>query len=267
MESIALEKQHLRSCEILFGPETVISREFLDYLQLSGLKAAYRKRAMETHPDRVFEAQRHVYRQTNDSFHAVNEAYMNLRLFLESKNTTWRKQDGVAEENGATWTKGGHNHHFRQALRPIIIPPDKKREKIFENTERLYQGPEPYRTLLFGHFLYYSGLTNWRTITRVLFWQKADRPIFGELGCRFGIFSQEDITRILRNKKPFQLFGQTARELGIITECQLKELIVRQQGLKKKFGRILLEKNLVNRYELQELLSQFERHNANILTQ
>ena len=53
MDVIAEEQQLFRSCEILFGSQVSISREFLEYLQPSGLQGAYRKRALETHPDRM----------------------------------------------------------------------------------------------------------------------------------------------------------------------------------------------------------------------
>ncbi|MEE8432668.1 MAG: hypothetical protein V3S16_15575 [Candidatus Desulfatibia sp.] len=41
------------ACGILFGPEIEISLDLLRYLRLSGLKAAYRKKVFETHPDRA----------------------------------------------------------------------------------------------------------------------------------------------------------------------------------------------------------------------
>ena len=45
------EKQLLQSCQILFGPEADITLQFLGYLQPSGVKTAYRRMVMETHPD------------------------------------------------------------------------------------------------------------------------------------------------------------------------------------------------------------------------
>ena len=263
MESPATEEQHFRSCEILFGSELTISSEFLDYLQLSGLKTAYRKRAMETHPDRIHGNGRLIRQRNNDSFHAVQEAYEDLLVFLTTKE---KARQRAARKPEAT-VFPPRKRPPASPLRPIILPDEKHRGAVYANTERLYRGDLPHRPLLFGHFLYYSGLTNWRTIARILFWQRIERPRLGELGHRFGIFKHEDITRILRNKVPLQPFGQTARRLGIVTENQLQVLIVQQQRLQKKFGTILLEKNLVNHYELHELLLQFRRHNADILTQ
>ncbi|MFH1019868.1 MAG: DnaJ domain-containing protein, partial [Pseudomonadota bacterium] len=85
MESVAAEKELFRSCEVIFGPELAISREFLDYLQLSGIKSAYRKRAMETHPDRAALQNDQVQRQHHELFHSVQEAYENLITFLDAK--------------------------------------------------------------------------------------------------------------------------------------------------------------------------------------
>jgi len=52
-----------------------------------------------------------------------------------------------------------------------------------------------------------------------------------------------------------------------LSEQQLRVLIFQQKRLQKKFGTILLEKNLLKDYELQQLLYQFECHNDNIHTQ
>lgn len=41
------------ACGVLFGPQVDISFEFFRYLQPSGLKDAFRKKALETHPDRA----------------------------------------------------------------------------------------------------------------------------------------------------------------------------------------------------------------------
>ena len=42
-----------KACESLFGTDIDVSVEFLRYLKPAGVRAAYRKKAMETHPDRA----------------------------------------------------------------------------------------------------------------------------------------------------------------------------------------------------------------------
>lgn len=255
MESSAEEQQLLRSCAILFGPELHLSREFLNYLQLSGLKGAYRKRALETHPDRLLSKDRLQRLGSMESFHAVRSAYEELLHFLQARDRYALKENfcrAVAPSPFRAERASGGPPLYCNVIRG---------NSSYSATEHLYCGPLPHRRLLFGHFLYYSGLANWRTITRILTWQRSERPRIGELGRRYGMLQPGDISLILRNRIPFQPFGQTAMSLGMLSESQIRVLIFHQQRLQKKFGAILLEKGMVSQRELQQLLYDFSQHN------
>lgn len=269
--------QLFRSCEILFGSDLHVSGEFLDYLEVGGVKSAFRRRAMETHPDRQNGKDPWVQQESTALFSTVCEAYENLLDFLRQKDTiqvsSQSRQTSAATTapacereaaNERTATANPKKGPSGRPIKRIILPDETYSNGEISSTKAYHQGSLPGRRLLFGHFLYYSGLANWRTITRVLIWQKTERPRLGELGLRFGIFDQNAINTIVSYKKPFYPFGQTARMLGLLSEQQLRVLIFQQQRLQKKFGAILLEKNLLKDYELEELLCQFERHNDNI---
>ncbi|MCK7506238.1 MAG: DnaJ domain-containing protein [Desulfobacterales bacterium] len=73
------------ACETIFGPEVNVSIEFLEYLQPIGIKTAYRKRALETHPDRA-KALGSFARDLNTEFIDVQQAYEKLLLFVETNN-------------------------------------------------------------------------------------------------------------------------------------------------------------------------------------
>ena len=287
METVAAEKELFRSCEIIFGPELSISREFLDYLQLSGIKSAYRKRAMETHPDRAGLENDRVQRQRHDLFHSVQEAYENLITFLDAKEKGYclppparqapprtqpprpapakpqRPQPAKASQSSAgprPQTRAGAQ--TRAEFRNSASQPS-----TFWNTESLYQGPLPNRRLLLGHFLYYSGLINWRTIIQALIWQRTERPRLGEIGQRFGLLNEADVVQILRNRPTLQPFGQTAMDMGLLSQPQLQMLVAHQKRLQKKFGEFFLEKRILEANELRTLLQQYQEHNASISSQ
>ena len=95
MTLLMAEKELYQACEVIFGPELDFSRDFLDYLQLSGVKCAYRKRALETHPDR-FAAHDDIPEAHKNGalFHDVQRAYENLVQYLK------------ARENGAALIAG-----------------------------------------------------------------------------------------------------------------------------------------------------------------
>ncbi len=77
------ETEVLSACRILFDLDGRIDRRFLDYVRPSGLKRAYRKKVLETHPDRVATLNRlHQERYTRD-FIAVKQAYEKLSAYLK----------------------------------------------------------------------------------------------------------------------------------------------------------------------------------------
>lgn len=249
------------SCRILFGAELQCSREFLDYLQISGVKSAFRRRAMETHPDRLSANRHTTTAHDGSSFHLVRAAYENLLGFLRDKENHYSPPWGEHDRfRHASFCGNAHS----RPIRPIILPEEVNSRTGFATTEHYYHGDLPERVLLFGHFLYYSGLVNWRTVTRILTWQRTERPRLGELGLRHRLLDHEDIALILRRRRPPLPFGQTARSLGLLDEEQLQLLLIRQQRLQKKFGTILLEKKLLKDYELQELLQRFRGHNRSV---
>ena len=284
METVVAEKELFRSCEIIFGPELTISREFLDYLQLSGIKSAYRKRAMETHPDRAALENNRVQRQRHDLFHSVQEAYENLLTFLDAKEKGYclppparRAQPRTQPPRPApakpprpqqakpSHAKSGPRQHTRaKAQTTADFRSTATQPSMFWDTESLYQGPVPNRRLLLGHFLYYSGLINWRTIIQALIWQRTERPRLGEIGQRFGLLNEADVVHILRNRPILQPFGQTAMDLGLLSQPQLQMLVAHQKRLQKKFGEFFLEKKILDPNELRSLLQQYQEHNANI---
>lgn len=261
MDGMAEQQQLFQSCRVLFGTQLRLSNEFLEYLQLSGLKGAYRQRARETHPDALPAGNGlQPGPEDNERFHRVRTAYEQLFSYIKTKESRRLKAAPSSPAPPPTRPCAA-----RPTARPTPMTGQAGWRPDFSPSENLYCGPLPQRRLLFGHFLYYSGLANWRTISRILTWQRSERPRLGELGHRFGMLQPTDIHLILREKAPSQRFGQAARDLGMLNDQQVQRLLRHQQRLQKQFGTILLEKNLVDRFELHQLLDQFDRHNAQVV--
>ncbi len=313
MHAVAAEQELVRSCEIIFGPGLNVSREFLEYLQRSGIKSAYRKRAMETHPDRMVSQGELFAQQGQDLFRVVQEAYENLTTYLDAREKGYRLPQPLATQFRQTsrqqarpskprpsntrrarahdagpkqrqqhsWnsqqqqsrknTTDGFGQNHKARGEEFAKERQKKsngfqQASSFWNIEKLYEGPVPNRRLMLGHFLYYSGIINWRTIIQALIWQRTERPRLGELGHRFGMLSEHEILHILQNRPPLKPFGETALDLGLLTEPQLRMLVFHQKRLQKKFGEFFVEKKILQPEELRMLLSKYQQHNAQIIT-
>src|SRR5512147_533243 len=79
------ESDVVQACRTLFGKDVDISREFLCYVQPSGVKAAYRQKAKENHPD-LFAADPLPIQQTKTAlFREILRAYDILNLFFEQR--------------------------------------------------------------------------------------------------------------------------------------------------------------------------------------
>lgn len=283
--SFAISEHELhRACEIIFGPELAVTREFLEYLQPSGIKSAYRKRAMETHPDRfAANGDGTVPPQNNELFHAVQRSYEHLLHYLKAR------EEGFRLPHRAPCRPTAWRHAPRPAASPRPQPhantPPKDRAGFQRQggahgpqangaryrkpqtdwgVEQLYSGPLPNRRLLLGHFLYYSGIASWRMVVQALVWQRTQRPRLGELGQRFGLLQEEEIAVILRSRTILEPFGASAVGMGYLTEAQLQMLILHQKRLQKKFGAYFIEKNILRPDQLALLLQRYHEHNARL---
>lgn len=282
MSFITTEHELHRACEVIFGPELVVTREFLEYLQPSGVKSAYRKRAMETHPDRFTATELALQQQNNELFYAVQSSYEHLLQYLKAREQGFHlppqpaprtaprpaarptgRASGAAHRptsNHKSTASGGFRAHTDT---PRQGRPDRPTFTDW-NVEQRYRGPLPHRRLLLGHFLYYSGIASWRMVVQALIWQRTQRPRLGELGQRFGLLHEEEITQILRSKTLLEPFGASAVALGYLTETQLQVLVHHQKRLQRKFGEYFLEKRILRPEQFALLLHQYHAHNARL---
>lgn len=280
MSFVIAEHELYRSCEILFGLEPNINRDFLEYLQASGVKNAYREKARETHPDMVFANGDY----NPDLFRTVQEAYENLSAYLKAREKGFRfpalsaaitrrsrksfrppNQNVHARRNHSeTHPKNGVSGKRFQKKSNRFKRPVNGKNSFNWQTDSLYKGPIPRRVLLFGHFLYYSGIINWRNIIQALVWQRNHRPRVGEIACRFGWLTEEEVLHILKNRTLMRPFGKAALDLGLLTKGQLNIVVLHQKRLQKKIGKYFTEKNILTPAQLDELVDKYHAHNAGL---
>ncbi len=268
------ERKLYRACKIIFGPELAVSHDFLQYLQRTGLKSAYRQRAMETHPDRGPDQSEFGKRRMAMMFHTVREAYQDLSDFLEAReNGLYPHLAGPLQNDRKSWTEpaGGGNTAGRKTTsggnqagpqrRPAGSRPATADSSGPRMEHKKFKGSLPARKLLFGHFLYYSGLIDWQTLVKALMWQRRQQPRLGELGRRLGWLDNKDILSIMRQRAAGRPFGRSAVQLGILSESQLKILLSQQKKYRRKIGGYFVEKNILTPRNLAILVEKSRYHN------
>jgi hypothetical protein len=132
------------------------------------------------------------------------------------------------------------------------------------HTDRFYQGRFPRYKLLIGQYLYYSGIISWQTLINAVIWQKKQRPMFGQIACQWGILSNNDVSRILRNRQYHEKIGQYALRAGYISPFQLMAIKGRQRILHQPIGNYFIEQSIVTPEQMDGLIKKMTTHNFSI---
>jgi hypothetical protein len=238
------------ACHVLFGKQTDVSVQFLNnYLKLSGLKAAYRKRARETHPDRalLLAVESDIL---EEQFKQVQSAFERLRLYLENpsrfrliEGNPGRASASASRENG-----------------PIKRKAAWKRDPL---RDHVHTGPIPGGKLLLGRYLYYAGVISHRILVDAVVWQKRQRPPLGMIACQWGLLAREDILVILKRCIPGERFGECAVRLGYMDDKQLRRLTAWQKLLQPRFGDFFVSRGILTAGQIDRLEKDHWQHNWN----
>ena len=261
-----------KACETIFGPEVQVSGDFLEYLQPVGIKTAYRKRALETHPDRAKVLGAFV-RDLNTEFIDVRQAYEKLLLFVETKNKRnenatlfngFRTQQGFPYQSpGKASYKNTRNHH-RAGQKKSSHEQKNTNKKHKNQSDHFYAGSIPKVNLMLGQYLYYSGLISWRTLIEAICWQRRQRPQIGQIAIAWGLISSQDIMRILTAKTFNEKFGECALRIGYISNFEHFALIGRQRQLQRPFGEYFIESGIISSSDIISIAGKQQLHNMSV---
>lgn len=246
----------LRAGRILFGPAFAVeARGWRD-----ALRATYRRRALETHPDRA----RSLGRGEADllrEFRAVAEAY-HILSSLRAGVPTRRATAGVPPRPArpAASPDSRHAAAARGPRAPGPGAPADARVRASVRPEEL-----PRRRLRFAEYLYYSGRVRWSDLADALAWQRAQRPPVGRIAVRFGFISTDDVGVILERRREAGAytipFGEWAVRLGYLTTFQLLATLGQQLRFQRPIGQFFVERGMIDPGEIDAVRRSILRHN------
>jgi hypothetical protein len=233
------ETEIIRACRTLFGSELQLSRDFLSYLQPSGVRSAYRKQAKITHPDRFATAADDTRSKQHRMFQDLNQAHQTVLAYLKQRKTV---PSGNFYRNYSTYNQSKY-----------------RRQDPFTRQKR--RGPLPARPLQFGLFLYYSGIIPFHAVINAVSWQRRQRPALGEIARRWGWLNEENIQEIISYRGGIYKFGERAEKLGFLSNLQVRTLLYHQQSRQQQMGQFFIEQGYFDEATLNQLLLQLAEHN------
>lgn len=232
------------ACGILFDPEIEISLNFLRYLRLSDLKAAYRKKALATHPDRAKTFGKDEV-EMNEHFIKATLAYQKLSTVINDGGPVLLKETSFAanKNNKKTFSK----------------------QKIYKKASSyFFDGKVPRRKLLICQFLYYSGCISWNTCINAVVWQRRQRPYIGQIALDWGMISAKDIHKILKGRDFREKFGESAIRRGYLTPYKLMALLGKQRSLQPPIGEYFVRHWNLTTQKMEEIVGKQHDHNRKV---
>ncbi len=239
-----------RYARILFPGEHVDER-FLYSLNEEVLRKAYRDLVFDNHPDRYL----HVgvsKTLLSERFKSINEAYQELQKYVSSSGLN--RLVRVNKNHGFTNSNPGRQNTSFARTREQASPFRRNRKTRYF----------PDEEVMFGQFLYYSGIITLRELIDALTWQRGQRPPFGELAKQWNILTVDDIIHILKVKKGMERFGECGLRTNLITPLQFRAILYRQQTLQKPIGRYFVENSTIPEDEILSYLKEMKEHNMKI---
>ena len=244
MLPVISEEDLFNAYNVLFGSDNKMPIHVLRHLQPSVLNSAYRKKALESHPDRS-KVLGENEAEMNERFIEITLAYEKLSSFMKGTPISV-----LADEIGIQ-VKGKE-----RTARPI-------KKKDF--SDHFYKGCIPKRRLLIGQFICYSGLISWRKLNEAIIWQKRQRPSIGQIALEWGILSSYDIKRILteriQDRSYKEKFGEYARRKGYINSFELMALLGKQRELQHPIGEYFTEQGILYAREIDRMVEKLRIHN------
>lgn len=228
------------ACRVLFGHE--LDPPFLMHLRESGLRKAWRRKALQTHPDRTSGAT--ATRDPAGAFIEARRAYGLLLEFLAHRRPV----------------------HAHGAVRPPHQRPAAHRQPNRPAANRR-GGPcpadvaLPRRRLLFGEFLYHARAIPYPALIEALVWQRRQRDRFCEIGRRWGLLSDAEVGALLSARRPQERVGKAAQRLRLLTAFQVRTVLAFQRSRQELIGSFFVRRGLLTPERLEGLVCRLEQHN------
>jgi hypothetical protein len=233
------------------------------------LKTTYRRRALETHPDRACSVGRTEsdlaaeFRRVADAYRVLSQLAAGPIPIPASARPPPAPRPASARHRSAARARGpepaGAPRAAAEASTAWEAPGRRVRYSV--HPEAL-----PRRKLRLAEYLYYSGRVPWTAFVESIAWQRRQRPAVGRIAVEWGFLDPEDVGRIIEQRRVQDAhavpFGEFAVRLGYLTSFQLLAILGRQLRLQKRIGEFFVEHGFLDTDDLDEIRQRLMRHNA-----
>jgi hypothetical protein len=226
---------------VLFGNQTMSAHADFKHLTLGDAKRAFRRRALETHPDRAAVVGKASVALSRD-FCRVNDAYNEIVSFL---------RDG-----------GGANDVPARAAPTQAAAPTTPGRPLRVKRDHRWQHAVPRRPLRLGQALFYFGRISWLDLVRALAWQRRQTPRFGQIAERSHVLATDRLREVLEHRRPGEFIGEAAVRLKYLTPQERDVVVDLQRRSRRPLGEFFVEAGMLSSGEVEAAERRKRQHNA-----
>ena len=244
----------LRAYQILFNPAERLNRDTFPLSLVRSLdplmvKSAFRKKALETHPDRARALGREEGEQA-DLFREVQQAYDVLLPVVEKRGFLDRQARGAAQ--GA-----------RQAREPRPFS-HRAGGTFYRKPPSYYNGIIPQQKLRLGHFLYYSGMISWQNLISAVAFHMRTRLRYGEIALGWRMITREELMVALVGRVHGEKIGETLRRVDLLSDFQHLAILGKQKKFHTLFGQYFVSEGILSQRQLDIAVRRALKHNGGV---
>jgi hypothetical protein len=270
---------------VLFGPAFVAHGRWRDQL-----RGTFRRRALETHPDRALALGRDAGELARE-FRAVSEAYRALSELravpapqhraaprqapprqpqprrAQPRPPSARRTRRAQPERGRAAAASPGAPPSAPGASPARPPDPRAAATRVASPWASIRPPAvvPRRRLRLAEFLYYTGRVPWPALVEAIAWQRRQRPALGAIAVGFGFLTPGEVAELLSRRlaeAAYRVpFGEYAVREGLLTPFQLLAVLGRQLRLQRPIGQFFVERGLVEDAELEAVRRSMLSHN------
>jgi hypothetical protein len=215
----------VEACATLLGVEPARAAAALARLEPIELKAIFRRKALQTHPDRAVALGVEA-RVLGDRFKALNQAFDVLSRHLAERQA-------------------------RPRARPTPPRP----------ADGYWAGGLPAQPLRFGEYLFFGRWLTRGALLAALAMQQR-RPRFGETAVALGYLQQLEVEQLEMRRLANERLGDAAVRLGLLRPAQRARVVAAQAARTPRLGECLLRLGAISAHELTHLVARHQEHNA-----
>jgi len=223
---------------ILYGEDVSSSPALINTLHPDSLKAVFRQRALELHPDRAV-----ILGKSPD---ALSEAFKDVKLAYEML------LDLLGPSIGKTV-------YTRRSTSP-----GQSRTGHSKPGDHYWEAEIPETNLLFGQFLYYAGLITFNHLISAITWQRRQRPSFGKIARSWDYLSEKEVLAVISSRMGGEKIGDAALRLGYLSPFQRNSVLGFQKYLQRPIGEFFHGIGILKEDEISYLVKLLSRHNLKV---